>query len=218
MAIGAGTARASTWMVAGANLAAGVESANVEGSLENNDGALLTTIAGLAIKILCTAGAFENLKLKGTDTTTSFKAVFTGCEAYKDSNGEALHCGIHTSGQPVGTIKTNELTGLVELHNNTTNAPDELADLVIPNNAEHRIATLLTSECSLPDVIPVFGLLAFKDCEGKGEVEQATHLIVELPALSHLFVISDTAEHAGKLIGSGNVNLVGGAVFRALKE
>jgi hypothetical protein len=218
MAIGAGAAQASTWMVGGVNLAANAESAAVEGSLENNDGALLTTISSLAIKILCTSGTFENVKLKGTDTTSNGKVLFEGCEVYKDSNGEALHCGVHTSGSAAGIIKTTEGHGLVELHNNATNAPDELATLVIPNNAESRFATLLTSGCTLPEVVPVFGSLALRDCEGKGEVEQATHLVVELPALSHVFVISDTAEHAAKLVGSANVSLNGGAAFRALKE
>jgi hypothetical protein len=88
--------------------------------------------------------------------------------------------------------------------------------LVIPNVGTE-LARIITEKCVLPEVIPVIGKLTLKDCEGKAEVELATHLAEEFEPLTELFVINNTEmEHLAKLDGSLLVKLTAGGNFSGL--
>jgi hypothetical protein len=213
MAISASGAQAATpeWMKNGADI--GVAEPEITASLENNDATLLTTINGLSIDILCTAGNFVGAKLKAGGTTNSTTVKFTGCKIYKLEGGvkTELACHVHSNLQPEGTIETKIGHGQLELH--TGGVP---ITLVIPNVGTE-FARILTEKCVLPELIPVIGKLALKDCENKAETEQAIHLVEEFEPLSELFVINTTEmEHLAHLDGSANVSLVGGGNFSGL--
>jgi hypothetical protein len=215
MAIGAGAAQATpTWMVAGANLAAGLEP-EVGGELEGGTASLLATINGLDLELLCGEGELTGVKLLPGDKTNSTGDVtFKKCVAYSwDLNAKGEYetrlttaCEPHTEGQPVGTILTEPGFGLILLHIEKLEGGVEHkvpVVLIQANNAENRFATVLMgSKCAFPELIPIFGLFYIKDCKKLGETEEVKHLIEELKALSTLTVINKKATNAARIDGS----------------
>ena len=214
MAVSAGNAQAAPeWMEAGVNIVGAAQSAEIKTTLENGSGSLLTTISGLAIRVTCTAMSVSGIKLTAGGNTTNGKATFTGCEIYKNSNGEPLECAVRTVAQPGGKIVTRNIHGDIVLHEGGKPVSlIKVGEIVEPE----RFATLLTEGCTLPEVIPVFGGLEAEDCENRYEEERLTHLLKEEPALTHMYVISDTAEHKATVDGSANVFLANDANWRGL--
>ncbi len=220
MAISASGAQASQWMVKGADLTGGK---SVIGSVEGNSVALLSEINKLKIEIACTSGELVGVELKGSpegETNTTGDLKFTGCKVFKNLNPglEELACTVHSKGQPNGTVLTETGHGKLELNG----AKTEGITLILPNNAAKEFVVLemlsATEECVLPPTAKIFGSFAAKDCEGKGEIEQVTHLIVEEPIGTKLFLISETAEHVAKIDGSANMKLATGEIWNALAK
>lgn len=194
MAVSASSAQAALfeWV----QLTGGVEellgtSVVVRTEPDSKDLTLLTKLLKRKIAITC-----SNLELVGVSAepggklTTGGKVKFEGCEAYgKGALEEALGCNVHSEGQPAGTVESAGGKGELKLHE-----PNIIVTHLAPEEGE-TFATFLTEECILPETNPVHGLLVVKDCEGKAEVHELKHLLEELPALTTLWLGSDTAEH-----------------------
>lgn len=172
---------------------------------DSKDLTMETHVVKLNPAITCTT--FEligsNLEKEGTLTLGS-KIRFTGCEVYAKSPLEKpLGCHIHTAGKPAGTIESNELKGELVLHEKDTEP------LIRIKPSGSTLATLLTSECTVPEVMAITGILYFKDCEGRIEVHQVKHLIEENFRTS-MSVGADTVEHLEtNFVGSAWLELSG---------
>lgn len=179
----------------------------VLGEIDSSHLTLLTKLSGLMISITCTAFATENLNLEAGGTlTTGFTIVYTGCEAYSgDTLGTALNCGVHSSGTPVGTLLTNELKGILVLHEEG----GQVLTKIEPKTGTV-LLLILTSECVLPEDIPVNGVVYVKDCEGKATTHTVKHLVEQGP-LTSLWVGKHTVEHLETSIRGSGWTKLGGA-------
>jgi hypothetical protein len=232
MAFSAGAAQAepkSVWLILTLNekkevtgLKTGAElPAEVQGSLENNDGSLLSKIVGIKVKFLCTNATLVGVKLEGEGKLTEGgKVKFTGCATYLNEE-LAPECETHSAGQPVGTILSNEGKGLLVLHtfkiDEVKNAKGEIEKIELkegvtriePKTPETFVTLTLGAACPIGNNVPIIGKLYVKDCEGKVEEHRVIHLIEELKALTTLWTISKTAEHVATIDGSALVFLTG---------
>ncbi len=208
MAFSASAAQATVganWMVNGVNLTDALLPGVDITQIENGSAALLTKIAGTAVHFLCTGAKIIGAKLElNGSVTNGGKVRFTGCITLLGglSGSPSVVCEPKSAGQPGGTIETNAGKGLLVLHEG------EGLTLIEPSVAGGPFATLLFGEeCSLPEEVKVFGKLYLKDCKNIKN-EEPTHLIEQGP-LTHLWVISLTAEHAANIDGSAIVELTG---------
>jgi hypothetical protein len=182
--------------------------AEVQGSLENNDGSLLSKIVGIKIKFLCTAETLIGVKLeKEGKLTEGGKAKLTGCKTFLNEE-EAPECETHSSGQPVGTIISNEVKGLLVLHEPSAGVKEGVMRIE-PKGGETFVTLTQGAACPIGNNVPVIGKIYLKDCEGKLTMHLVIHLIEELKALTTLWTISKTAEHVATIDGSKLVFLVG---------
>ena len=208
MAFGAGSAQAETganWMVNGSNVTSTLLP-TLQLAIENEDASLLTKIGGSPVKFLCKEASLIGAKLELSGTLTSGgKVKFSGCKTFLIIEGvekESTACIPKGGGEGPGSILSNPGKGLLKLHE--TKPVTEIT----PVSGETFATMEFGEECSLPETVPVKGILFIKDCKGEGEKELVTHLIEQGP-LTHLYVISDTAEHAANIDGSANVALAG---------
>jgi hypothetical protein len=183
----------------------------LEGKLENSFGALDADVleGSVHVEISCTGGNLVGVHLEEEGKLTEGgKVTFTGCSV--KINGEAApECKVHSSGQPVGTVTTNEGKGLLELHLfKKPGEPEktELITLVKPKTGETFVTLLMGAECVIGEEVPINGYLAIRDCELKAEVHLLEHLIEEEPSLTLLHVLDDTS---ASILGSALVRLVG---------
>jgi len=198
----------SRWMINGANVeGASPLLATIDiAEIENKSAALLTIIGGTKVDFLCISAKLIGAKLENEGKVTNGgKVKFTGCITLLGGLSEkpSVPCVPKAGGQPFGTIESNAGKGLLVLHEGKPLTRIE------PSVAGGPFATLeFGEECSLPEKVPVFGKLFLKDCKDEGKVELVKHLIEQGP-LTHLFVISDTVEHAANIDGSAFVQLEG---------
>jgi hypothetical protein len=183
----------------------------LQAELENNIGILHADIleGSVHVEISCTAGTLVGVHLEGEGKLTEgTKVTVTGCSV--KLNGEAApECKVHSAGEPVGTVTSNEGKGLLELHLfKDPGEPEktELIGLVTPKAGSTFVTLLMGNECVIGEEVPITGVLALKDCELKAEVHQVTHLIEEEPELTTLEVLDDPSAN---LLGSGLVRLAG---------
>lgn len=163
---------------------------------------LLTKIIGLLYHVLCTGAETKEFHflLEGGSLG---KLRFSGCKALLSEKTSAA-CEPKT-GTEKGVVETLLLKDLIVLGG--TEGKETLDELV--PNAGETFATLESSEeCAVGEKIPVKGKFFIKDCLGKFSEELVDHLIEE-SSKTHLFVLSDTAEHAAKIDGSVVVALTG---------
>src|ERR1700710_1656691 len=212
IAIPANSAQAAlSWLVLNSPGTTATElKAELIGEKDSADLSLLKKLLGIKGAITCTnielLGA--NLETGGT-LTNGFKAKFTGCEAYgKGTLEDPLKCKVHSAGQAVGTILTNELKGELVLHEIKAGVKEVLAKIEA-KTAGGALATILTEGCALPESTPVKGVVFLKDCEKTATTHLVKHLI-EQGSLTSLFVGTDTVEHLEtSLDGSAWVKLGG---------
>ena len=219
MAFSASGAQAAQWMLSGNNVSSALLPAITITEIENKSASLLTEIGGAKVTFLCTAAELTGAKLEAAGKLTEGgKVKFTGCVTLLNGSPSAV-CTPKTAGQPAGTILSNEGKGQLVLH--VTETANEGLTRIEPVTAGGNFAVMeFGEECSLPELVPVKGVLYIKDCKGEGEVELVEHLIEQGP-LTHLFVISDTPEHAANIDGSAFAALAGahaGMKFSGLKE
>jgi hypothetical protein len=164
---------------------------------------LLVKIGGAEVKILCTGEELIGVKLEtGGKLTEGGKEKFTGCEVFLNGTLSAV-CAPKSSGQPNGTVVLEEIKGQLGLFSGGKKLVQ-----IQPKTGENFAVMKFSGECSLPESVPVKGTLFIKDCI---DIEASTldHLIEVDNTASHIFVISDTAEHKIELHGSKIVSLVG---------
>jgi hypothetical protein len=182
--------------------------AQIEGSIENNTASLLTKISGSAVKILCTAGNLENAFLVSNGTVKEgARVTFTGCKIYIKEI-ENPSCVPHSPGTAAGTVRTEAGHALLVLHEPSAGVHEDFTK-ILPDNAESKFGTVEVGElCPLPEKIPIFGVLYVKDCENAALTHLEKHLITQAP-LTHLYALTDTAEHAANIDGSALIFPVG---------
>jgi hypothetical protein len=202
---GSGVAKAESganWMVNGSNV---TESLAPEPSVQEVESKTITVhmeISGTLVEFLCTGIKSLGFIKKILAALGFGKIDYTGCLT-KLNGALSSVCKPKTAGQPSGTIETLELKGLLVLHEGKGIARIE------PKTVGGNLAVIeFGEECSLPEKVPVKGVAYIKDSQGEEKVEKVTHLISQGP-LTHLFAISDTAEHAVTILGSATVGLAG---------
>jgi hypothetical protein len=180
----------------------------LESALENADGSLLTKIVGIKVKFLCSTATLVGANLEGGGKITSgFKIKFTGCATYLNEE-LAPECETHSSGQSVGTILTNELKGLIVLHEPSAGVKEGVVRIE-PMVGTTLVTLTLGAACPAGNNVPIIGNLYVKDCEGKFTTHLVKHLAEELKALTKMWAISKTTEHIATLDGSTLVFLGG---------
>lgn len=218
MALSAGAAQAevgANWMLNGANVTSTLLPEVQIGEIENKTASLLTKISGASVSFLCTGAQLIGAKLELEGKVTSGgKVKFTGCSTLLNGSLSGP-CKPKGGGEPLGTVLTNAGKGLLVLHKfkevvggKEVELTEQLTRIepVTPGGAFATIEFDPEAECSLPEKVPVFGVLYLKDCKNEGKVELASHLI-EQGLLTHMYAISDTAEHAANIDGSATVVL-----------
>jgi hypothetical protein len=209
MAFSATAARAepgSFWKVNGSSISSTLLP-EIQASLENNDGTLLTVVGTNKIEILC-----ESLKYVGAHLEAGGKASgkihFAGCVTKKEGVIQTA-CKPHSPGAAEGLIETNALKGLIVLHEEAGGKKIPLLELT-PAAGEIFVVLKMgketRSECAIGAEFNITGKEFLKDCQGEGEVEKVTHLAEEGPLSKLLFGVNPAT-----LDGSANNFLVGAA-------
>jgi len=213
MAIGTGAAQAEKgahWNLNG-NPITSTLLPEIGALLEGSHGVLLSKALGSPFKILCTAMTFEESKLL-LEGSALGRIRFSGCKIFL-SEKESIPCEPHT-GTEKGVILTNLLKGLITLHEETLEGvtKNEPVVTIEPDIAGQPFVNIVTSaECSVGGKagIPVIGKFVLSDCLHKGRTEAISHLGIELPTLTKLWILSETVEHQATIDGSASVFLVG---------
>ena len=208
MALGATSAQAepnSHWNVNLKNInGTGLKPLLQVKELENKTSTLLTKILGSLYHVLCTGVTLVNFVLLDNGGSSG-KIKFTGCIAIV--NGVTQKNCEPKFGGVAGVIETALLKDLIVLHKfkeikeGKEVELTETLDRLEPNEGE-TFTTIESSEaCAVGAKIPVKGKFFLKDCKNEFQTELVDHLVEE-GLLTHLFVISDTVEHASKIDGS----------------
>jgi hypothetical protein len=182
------------WTVVEVAVKAGVEIS----SLEGGTGTLLTKVVGKNVEVSCTAvtAIGMNLESEGKVTEGS-KVKFTGCITNVEGIAQTA-CKPKSGGELLGTIVTNELKGLLVLHEEAGGKKIGLTRLE-PKTGETFAAVELGEKCGIGETLPVRGKLFLKDTAL--ETTSREHLVTQGP-LTDLWVLNKTAEHAASLDGS----------------
>ncbi len=204
----------SHWNVAGKSVTGTEEFPLEVKELENKTGTLeFTTAGGTLVKILCTTAAFGGTKggrLIKEGGISLGDVTFTGCKVELNSK-PAGGCEAHTTGQPVGTILTENGTGLIQL--DVVAGKTEEYTKITPDVGSTFAKIEMGPECAIGTLVKVEGILWIKDCEGNTGflTEKKTHLIEEslhtLTALGRPAVIEGSA--IVQLAVGGTVNWSG---------
>ena len=178
-----GSAHAAlTWLVLNsAGTVASELKAELAGKKDSDHLTLLTELVGLKVAVTCSGVSFKNLNLETSGKLTEGgKAIFTECEAYKETAlGENLGCVVKSTGAASGTVETNELKGDLALHE------DEVLAKIEPKG--ENFTTLRLEECALTEVNPVRGTLYIKDGLEQATIHALEHL-VEVGPLTALYL------------------------------
>jgi hypothetical protein len=198
------------WNVNGSPISA-ILLPEVQASLENGTGSLLTQVGLNAVKILCTAMEFEEADFKPEGGSLG-RAKFSGCDTFL--NGTlAIKCLPKSPGQALGTILTNLLKDLIVLH--PAVSATEGYDRVEPDSGEpdpQFVNILLGATCAIGSEMPVYGKFTAKDCNNEGRVEKVTHLYEEFAPLTDLRVFTALTGPRATIDGSANISLTGAHV------
>jgi hypothetical protein len=197
--IGAAHAEAgANWLVKGASVTSSLLPSVGVNTVEKNL-TLVSKISGLKAELICSGAILEKMKLQTAGSTASeAKAKLTGCSINLNEIKQ-VSCEPHTAAEK-GVITTNELKGLLVIHENRRVVRIE------PTVGE-TLATIETgAECLAGEKIPVLGKLTVKDLGL--ETEAATHLLTIGP-LTEMWVVSKSEEHKATVDGIGIVELTG---------
>jgi hypothetical protein len=209
-AIGAGTAQAevgSHWNVAGKSIPSGLlpfvqvkEIEELKSAEAGKHLVLLTKLlGGIPFHILCTGMQLIEFHLL-TEGGSLGKIRFSGC---KTLLGEKASPACNPK---EGILETMLLKDLIVLHKLESGVIDTL-DRLEPNAGTTFINFETSPECSVGKKIPVGGVIFLKDCQNAFGTEQVDHLFEQGP-LTHLWVLSDTVEHAATIDGSVVLGLI----------
>jgi hypothetical protein len=175
--------------------------------LVGSDISLLAKIGGNGVEFLCTSVTTTEGKLKAEGALLASLA-FHGCIT-KINGVTQAKCEPKANGISKGVIETLKLKGLVSLHTLGDGTKDSTV-LIEPDTGSNALAHIEVGEiCSLGENVLLGGKLSLKDAEGAFATHKVSHSIEEFSPLTHLWVISDTAEHKATIDGSATVSLSG---------
>jgi hypothetical protein len=219
VAFSASAAQASQWMVKGANLTTNTA---IQGTLDENDGTLLSILGLNKVDFLCTAASLINAKLELagaiSETNKDAKVAFSGCTT-KINGVLAKACEPKATGKAAGTIETEEGYALLKLH--TTG---EGVTVITPKVGTVFAVIHMGEACSIGEAVKVFGTLALHDVgvllnKDELETERANHLVSEFKALTELKVANASSEGKATLDGMADIKLADGVtLWSGLKE
>jgi hypothetical protein len=137
------------------------------------------------------------------------KLVFHECETFL--NGVlSKNCNPNAGGTKAGLIITNKIKAVMLLHKLASGEVDKIL-VASPDEANNDFAFVESTEaCSIGQKVLIGGKFAIQDAEPTTHL--VNHLIKEFAPLTHLFVISDTVEHAANILGSAEAFLTGAHV------
>lgn len=200
-----------TWLVlnSGGTIATELK-AELVGERDSKDLTLLIHTVGLVVALTCTNFELIGVNLEsGGKITNGGRVKFTGCEMYgKGSLEEALGCKLHSTGEAIGTIKTNALKGELVLHELEAGGTERL--MKIEPEIGTSFVTVVMEGCFFGELVPIVGSFLLKDGESKAEVHQVKHLIEPSP-LSSLYIGLHTPEHLLSSIDASAWVMLGGA-------
>jgi hypothetical protein len=175
--------------------------------LVGSDVSLLTKIGGNGAEFLCTSVTTTEGKLKA-EGALLVSLIFHGCITKVNGVTQA-NCEPIAKGKSKGLIETLKLKGLVSLHTLGDGSKDSTV-LIEPDTGSNAFAHIEVGElCSLGENVLLGGKLSLKDAEGAFATHKVSHSIEEFSLLTHLWAISDTAEHKATIDGSATVSLTG---------
>jgi len=220
VAFSASAAQASTWMVNGANLATNTP---IQGTLDENDGTLLSTLGLNKVDFLCTAGSLINAKLELagaiSEANKDARVAFSGCITIINGK-EAKACQPKATGKAAGTIETEEGYALLTLHTDGTGVT-----VITPKTGAGTVFAIIHmgEACAIGEEVKVFGSLALHDVgielnKDELETERANHLVAEFAPLTALKVANKNSEGKATLDGMADIVLSGGGKWSGLKE
>jgi hypothetical protein len=209
MALGASAAQAepgNAWVILDANGVKYLVTSSLLPALKSepeNESEILEANSfegSVHVEVRCTGSELVGIHLgEEGKLNEGGKVLLTGCTVW--INGEAVEeCKVHSAGNPVGTVSTNSLKGLLKLHNN------ELVLLLAPTKGTELIRYLMGSECVLGEELPVLGYVVDKDCEEFIETHLVKHLLEEDASLTLIGVLDDPS---AQILGSRLVSLRG---------
>jgi hypothetical protein len=205
MALSASAAQAEetggSWtFMNGAKLETLPNNQTIGGEIESGtDGTYLTHIGGNLVEFLCTSFTV-NEGLLITGGTALGKLTFHGCTT-KINGATQAKCEPNAGGVHPGLIETLKLKGTLLLHKSSDGTKDKIF-IIEPDTGSNALAHLELGElCSLGENILFGGKFAAIDCKGEAEKHLEKHLLTEFTPLTHLWVISDTVEHAARIDG-----------------
>jgi hypothetical protein len=210
MAVSAGVAQAESsggsWtFLNGATLEVLPNNQTIGGAFEpSTDGTLLSTIAKKELEFLCTAFTVTEGKLI-TGGTVLGSLTFSGCTT-KIGKVTQASCEPNAKGIHPGVIETLKIKGTLLLHKLTGGTIHKVI-IAEPDEGSAFLHMELGVKCSIGEDVLVGGKLALWDPAQGGSTHKGSQLITEFVPLTHLWVISDTVEHAAHLDGSANVSL-----------
>jgi hypothetical protein len=193
---------------------------NAAGELKTFEGALAEPEIGGEVDEI---GILHSEALEGTKVLYECKAFSAAAGSKLKANGVALgklifkECKTFLNGvasppcEPVGgTVTTNLIKAQMLLHKL---ADGTIHDILIAEGeteagAKANFATIKSSaSCSLGINVPVGGTFAI--IPSNPTTHEVKHLIKEFAALTHLWILSDTAEHKSNILGSAWAFLTG---------
>lgn len=206
-----------TWLILNAKgeIKTGTElPATVQFEKDSSVLTLHSEILKLKVLFLCTEVKAVNAQIFGsgaigekTGVEKNSKVLFGGCTT--DLNGAAApECTPTDPTDGKGTIVTKPGHGLVGLHELADKTKDDII-VMSPDEGETFATISLPSGCPLGTSIPVLGKLALKDSENQALTHLVKHLFAAFNALTELWVVSKTAEHATTISGSAWAMLAG---------
>ena len=205
----------SHWNVNGSAISSSLLPELKVSELENSDATLLSELSKKKVELLCTGASAVGVKLGAEGSVDKGgSVVFTGC-IFKWGGVVQPKCVPHSKGDAEGTIKTLSGHGLIQLHE-VLPGVKEGTTLLLPDTGEEFQTVVLgkegeLNECAAGEKLPVSGKLSVKDCKELFSKEEVSHLIVENPGLTDLWILNKTAEHKATIDGSAVLVLTGAA-------
>jgi hypothetical protein len=224
VAFSATAAQAATWMVSGANLATTAQNKELIGKIDLPDGALLAKLGLNKVTFLCKSGSLLSAKLepegKVSENNKDAKADFSECATFINEK-EAAKCIPTATGKAAGTIESEELFALLQLHSDGTGV------IVITPKVGTLLAVIhMGPGCAEGLEVEVFGTLALHDVgveapiieKDELEKERANHLVAEFTPLTKLTAANKESKSTATLDGRADITLAGGGNWSGLKQ
>jgi hypothetical protein len=160
---------------------------------------LLTQILKKNVEILCKSITVRNGRLFTGGTLLMESLVFHECIT-KVGGAIQAACEPNAKGLHKGLIESLPIKGTLLLHKLEAGTKDKILILEPDVGSNALIHTEMSELCSIGEDALFGGKLAL--IPTNPETHEVKHLIKEFSPLTHLWVISDTAEHKATLDGS----------------